>query len=107
MSRRRGRGGDPGAEALGKLSSGVVAGLTRLVEDNADTVAAMLQLGDCEDIELIRVSMHPREERDSARARESNSFALPSEATQQSIILSNIPPYFDPLLLYIFRNVLG
>ena len=69
MSRsRRGRGGDPGAEALGKLSSGVVAGLTRLVEDNADTVAAMLQLGDCEDIELIRVSMHPREG-ETARAR--------------------------------------
>lgn len=55
MSRSRRGNGTSGEAALAKLSQGVVAGLTRLVEDNADTVAAMLQAGECNDLELVQV----------------------------------------------------
>lgn len=55
MSRSRRGNGNSGEAALAKLSQGVVAGLTRLVEDNADTVAAMLQAGECNDLELVQV----------------------------------------------------
>eukprot|EP00729_Bicosta_minor_P009009 gene9009-23748_t len=54
MSRSRRGNGNSGEAALAKLSQGVVAGLTRLVEDNADTVAAMLQAGECNDLELVQ-----------------------------------------------------